>query len=226
MWLARQGWAANWRISDVRISAIGLERFQTLLLVISVHVFVFLNTLIFFSHASIPNEFFSELNDNSKVKCRRTYDGFRVLLVASLISSGMVIVLLLFSFGSPPARWDHVLEFNEYLQVALFLFFTLSNLMCIEACSVMLGRSSGLSAASRPTVDLVKRRLRLYLLASDFPGLLGMLLIVGIGHGIHSQTTSLYINGFVTGATALHISFSQSTLAFIDAYERHTGAES
>lgn len=195
----------------------GVDRAQTTFLAISVQLLVVANTFFFLRDALGPYEHLCKLTMSEKGKVRNNYWHFFGLLILSVFVSGLIVLGLVIGsmFFVAEVHWASLLVANEVLTIVLFFAFVLADAWCISACNIALQRDSGLDDEGRQEVVGFRRDLMLYMYASDVPGLLGMLVILFVSGFSHHLWTSLYWQGFITGAIGLHIAFSQATVALL-----------
>ena len=114
--------------------------------------------------------------------------------------------------------WDLVLKINAYGSAFVFGVFVLADYMGYSACATAVKAANRLGRKPSESVVKHRREIKLMIFAVDLPGLLGILSIDVLSHLLYPSCIQYYYwHGFVAGAIALHIAFSQTALALIAA---------
>lgn len=213
---------AIWGPASVKewINTRRMESVQMALFIICVFVFVSSNTFIFFVELNSLLTGMTPPTNNAKWNlARRWQHQALVLLVGSVVVS---VVVTLRTFDSlvailPLNQWTTPLHLIEGLSIIIFGVFVYVDLKCLEVCKLLLDPDSTLSSSDIDKIKEFESGIKQYLLASDGPGLLGLCVIAIISFVLFPKLNADYWQGFVVGAMGLHMAFSQSTLAFLDA---------
>jgi hypothetical protein len=215
----------GWVGTDVHGKNINADDALTASLTIAVHVVVFLNTLAFLIQLSpiiariSQSEYLSRAEKRLAKDC---YDTFHSGLLAATIIAAILAVLITFGiFGVTDTTllpWKGVLQINEISSLFIFAIFLFSDLMGYRACKIALASEGFRSSGSPVAIVAALEELKLAVAAVDVPGFLGLAFIVLISRLVYPQYIRFdYWHGFVAGAIALHVAFSQSALALLAA---------
>ena len=200
----------------------GDDNVETAFLVVSVHITVAINTILFFLHSTPYVSQYNKAAENMQKSTKNAYETFVVSLIISVfISGGLALLMILSLLGTfmPVITWVLVLKLNEGLCVLLFGLFLLADICCLSVCREVIQTTNELSESERSKVERFMKTVKLYILACDGPGLFGVVLIFIISSILHRHVSDFYWHGFVAGAIGLHIAFSQTVLALLSIVE-------
>lgn len=202
----------------------GVDQALTAFLLVSVHALVTANTSAFLVYLIFHvSPLFSLTPLDEAARKRMDWSNKAVIgfVVVSLLVSGPLacFAIVVWFDLMPTVSWESVLGLNEGLCAFLYALFLLADICCLGMCTRCLG-VKGLPKKQRTALLDVAASLKLYILGVDGPGLLGILLVLGVSTWIHPLVSGFYWQGFVTGAICLHIVFSQASLALLQTYTR------
>lgn len=200
-----------------------IDDIQMAFVVICAYAFVSLNTRIFSDDlngilTAMPRLSNAAEADNVVAEQR---NALHMLDFSKYLTGAVVLTVLLYLFLPIETVerewwWQRVLMLNEWLSVCIFSIFVYVDVSCLKISQRYLNDIL-IVEADRAKIECFRNNIKTFLLASDGPGLFGLVIIAGSSWALHDFLNPKYWQGFVIGAMGLHIAFSQTSLAFLDA---------
>jgi hypothetical protein len=204
------------------VPGIAIEVQQTAFFIVSVNALMFANTYTFEKDVS-PTLGLIEASESLNSDFRSFMDNNQVFRLALKVASGLsavvAVVIVLKVAEVLTWNWETLLKASEYASVIVFLLFVIADGCCLETMVRAEHHNPPLEMAVKQRAGKLKRELQRYLLAVDIPGLIGIVLIVASTTVLKDSVQFLYWEGFVAGAVALHIMFSQMALLLLCAID-------
>ena len=205
------------------ISDRGPEDLLTISLATAVYFVVFFNTGIFLRDSKdyIGTKTINlVLDDTHKIIVKRKFNSFyNYLLISTFLSGALGLFILLGGFGGLNDKyfsWKSVLRINELASVILFGWFFLANITVQQGLRIVLQACEKKGAIQYLGIKSFYGEMRLLFITVDAPGFLGLLFITYISHSMYPENIRfIYWHGFIAGAIALHIAYSQMALALV-----------
>jgi hypothetical protein len=224
----------GWLGKDVHGKHLDVDDMLTASLTIAVYVVVLLNTIGFLRGLSpVLSTIFQcqHLSRAEKSMAKDCYDAFLIGLVAATFFAGILALLIglcLFAvIDTGVLPWKTVLKINEWSSLFIFCIFLFADWMGYRACKLAFGNEQFRKSAKYEAVAASLEELKLAIVAVDVPGLLGLAFIVVVSYFAYPEYIRFdYWHGFVAGAIAFHVAFSQSSLALLAArHSRRKGTD-
>jgi len=208
----------------------GPEDLLTVSLSTTVYLVVAVNTIVFLIEAAGilgPRERDTIEDKKRKAEAEGSSQAFCwFLITATFLAGALALFILLGGLRVLDPRyvpWKAVLRINEVASVVIFGWFLLANLSAQRACKLILLERTRDLGGGRERIEQLYRKMKLLFMAVDFPGFLGLVFIVIVSHVLYPGHLQFsYWHGFVAGAIALHIAFSQTALALIAAQDKQS----
>ncbi len=198
---------------------------QTTFLIFLVHLLVTANTTFFIFEFLKILKFTSKLAEANQNSAEKSFKIIISILIISVGISGYfaytyAVVFISNNIGPSPSEWLHHLHLNEIWLIVLFALFVLADYLLLKMCSLYLS-DSGLGDFEVKLISVFRDNTRIFVLACDWPGLMGIIFILFLSLSLRSSDVGSYpelqnyLHGFIVGAIGLHIAFSQAALAFL-----------